>query len=136
MSVKLLRSELIGIHNLLISKLTSEDLEWLKENRGRRWEGKYIIEKMIIKSDSDPFYLPKIEISFSIQDMVDAKLREKLRQGKNGKLYNRKEMHYKGELTTGRTVEIAMILGVLEGPRKNKFQILGRIMELVPSITV
>jgi len=126
----LVRSELIQIYNLLVMKLTPKDISWLKKHRAINWEHIDFSNRPIIihPSGNIPYvkelnderdYMSKADISFRIQDMIDA-------------INNKKEIAYAHiELTRPMMEALAIIFGVQDKPHRNKCQILGALLESV-----
>jgi hypothetical protein len=66
--------------------------------------------------NDERFYMSKSDISFRIQDMIDAK-------------NNKTEISYEHiELTRAMMEALAIIFGVQDKPHRNKFQILGALL--------
>lgn len=122
------RSELMQIYNLVATKLTLEHISWLKNNRSEKWKhvdfsnrqivyhtsGNYVFRRLL---DDERDYMQKADISFAIQDMIDA-------------INNKTEITYNVELTRPMMEALAIILDVQDRPHKNKSQILGAILSL------
>jgi hypothetical protein len=128
MSGELLRSDLIQLYNLLVMKLTPKDISWLKEHRPINWENIDFSNRQIIihPSGNIPYvkevnderdYMNKADISFRIQDMIDA-------------INNKTESTYHIELTRPMMEALAIIFGIQDKPHRNKFQILGALLAL------
>ena len=127
MSGDLSRSDLMGIYNLIVMKLTLKDISWLKKERSK-WENIDFNNRQIIfhcsgnlvfreELNGERDFMWKADISFAIQDMVDA-------------INNKTEITYSVELTRPTMEALAIILGVQDKPHRNKFQILGAILAL------
>ena len=128
MSGELRRSELIAIYNLLVMKLTPKDISWLKEHRAIKWGNIDFNNRQIIihPSGNIPYvkelnderdYMNKADISFRIQDIIDA-------------INNKTEITYHVELTRPMMEALAIIFGTQDKPHRNKFQILGALLDL------
>jgi hypothetical protein len=128
MSGELLRSDLIQLYNLLVMKLTPKNISWLKEHRAINWEHINFNNRQIIMHPSGniPYvrelkderdYMNKADISFRIQDMIDA-------------INNKTEITYHIELTRPMMEALVIIFGIQDKPHRNKFQILGALLAL------
>jgi len=127
MSGELSRYELMQIYNLVVMKLNPQHISWLKKERPK-WKSIDFNNRQITfhtngdlvfrrELNDERDYIQKADISFAIQDIIDA-------------MNNKTEITYNVELTRPMMEALAIILDVQDKPHRNKFQILGAILAL------
>jgi len=120
MTALLLRKDLLQIFYFIAKKLTSEDVKWLKQH-APIWEDFSHIEGPETSSDWEIRNLMSVfSVSFRIQEMIDAKIKQRLTSTTT----------YGEGLPKIYLLKIADLLGV-EIAEKNKMQLISEILERI-----